>query len=150
MELCGGSHVKNVGQIGVFKIVSETGVAAGVRRIEALTGKAAVSYMNEKAQLLAQTVSALKTTEANVLDKISSLLAENKEMKQELAKVQAERAKADSQKLLMGLEEYNGVNVIVGKIQASNMDELRNSADLICNKFENRALSYSAPYSATK
>ncbi|WP_304066741.1 alanine--tRNA ligase [Megamonas hypermegale] len=136
MELCGGSHVKNVGQIGVFKIVSETGVAAGVRRIEALTGKAAVSYMNEKAQLLAQTVSALKTTEANVLDKISSLLAENKEMKQELAKVQAERAKADSQKLLMGLEEYNGVNVIVGKIQASNMDELRNSADLICNKFE--------------
>ena len=114
MELCGGSHVKNVGQIGVFKIVSETGVAAGVRRIEALTGKAAVSYMNEKAQLLAQTVSALKTTEANVLDKISSLLAENKEMKQELAKVQAERAKADSQKLLMGLEEYNGVNVIVG------------------------------------
>ena len=57
-------------------------------------------------------------------------------MKAEIAKVQAERAKADSNKLLMALKEYNGVNVIVGKIQAANMDELRNSADLLCNKFD--------------
>ena len=62
--------------------------------------------------------------------------AEGKEMKAEIAKVQAERAKADSNKLLMALKEYNGVNVIVGKIQAANMDELRNNADLLCNKFD--------------
>lgn len=136
MELCGGSHVKNVGQIGMFKIVSETGVAAGVRRIEALTGKAAIDYMNNKAKLLAEAVSTLKTNETNLLDKINAVLTENKEMKQELTKVQAARAKADSQKLLMGLEEYNGVNVIVGKVQAATMDELRNSADLICSKYE--------------
>lgn len=136
MELCGGSHVKNVGQIGMFKIVSETGVAAGVRRIEALTGKAAIDYMNNKAKLLAEAVSTLKTNETNLLDKINAVLTENKEMKQELTKVQAARAKADSQKLLMGLEEYNGVNVIIGKVQATNMDELRNSADLICSKYK--------------
>ena len=136
MELCGGSHVKNVGQIGMFKIVSETGVAAGVRRIEALTGKAAIDYMNNKAKLLAEAVSTLKTNETNLLDKINAVLTENKEMKQELTKVQAARAKADSQKLLMGLKEYNGVNVIVGKVQAATMDELRNSADLICSKYE--------------
>ena len=136
MELCGGSHVKNVGQIGMFKIVSETGVAAGVRRIEALTGKAAIDYMNNKAKLLSEAVSTLKTNETNLLDKINAVLTENKEMKQELTKVQAARAKADSQKLLMGLEEYNGVNVIVGKVQAATMDELRNSADLICSKYE--------------
>ena len=136
MELCGGSHVKNVGQIGMFKIVSETGVAAGVRRIEALTGKATIDYMNNKAKLLAEAVSTLKTNETNLLDKINAVLTENKEMKQELTKVQAARAKADSQKLLMGLKEYNGVNVIVGKVQAATMDELRNSADLICSKYE--------------
>ncbi|MBM6832398.1 alanine--tRNA ligase [Megamonas hypermegale] len=136
MELCGGSHVKNVGQIGMFKIVSETGVAAGVRRIEALTGKAAIDYMNNKAKLLSEAVSTLKTNETNLLDKVNTVLTENKEMKQELTKVQAARAKADSQKLLMGLKEYNGVNVIVGKVQAATMDELRNSADLICSKYE--------------
>ena len=136
MELCGGSHVKNVGQIGMFKIVSETGVAAGVRRIEALTGKATIDYMNNKAKLLAEAVSTLKTNETNLLDKINAVLTENKEMKQELTKVQAARAKADSQKLLMCLEAYNGVNVIIGKVQATNMDELRNSADLICSKYK--------------
>ena len=136
MELCGGSHVKNVGQIGMFKIISESGVAAGVRRIEAITGKASIDYMNAKANLLNTTINTLKTNETNLCDKINNLLAENKEMKSELSKVQAERAKADSNKLLMALKDYNGINVVVGKIQATNMDELRNSADLLCNKFD--------------
>ncbi len=136
MELCGGSHVKNIGQIGMFKIIGESGVAAGVRRIEAITGKAAIDYMNNKAKLLQTAITTLKTNESNLCDKIANLLQENKEMKAEIAKVQAERAKADSNKLLMALKEYNGVNVIVGKIQAANMDELRNNADLLCNKFD--------------
>lgn len=136
MELCGGSHVKNIGQIGMFKIIGESGVAAGVRRIEAITGKAAIDYMNAKAKLLQTAITTLKTNESNLCDKIANLLQENKEMKTEIAKVQAERAKADSNKLLMALKEYNGVNVIVGKIQAANMDELRNNADLLCNKFD--------------
>ena len=136
MELCGGSHVKNIGQIGMFKIIGESGVAAGVRRIEAITGKATIDYMNAKAKLLQTAITTLKTNESNLCDKIANLLQENKEMKAEIAKVQAERAKADSNKLLMALKEYNGVNVIVGKIQAANMDELRNNADLLCNKFD--------------
>ena len=136
MELCGGSHVKNVGQIGMFKIVSETGVAAGVRRIEAVTGKGAIDYMNAKAALLAKVEGTLKANEGNICERAESLLAENKEMKQELAKVQAERAKADSNKLLVGMKEYDGVNVIVGKVNASGMEELRNAADLLCSKFD--------------
>ena len=92
--------------------------------------------MNAKAKLLQTAITTLKTNESNLCDKIANLLQENKEMKAEIAKVQAERAKADSNKLLMALKEYNGVNVIVGKIQAANMDELRNNADLLCNKFD--------------
>lgn len=136
MELCGGSHVKNVGQIGMFKIVSETGVAAGVRRIEAVTGKGAIDYMNAKAALLTEVEGILKANEGNICERAESLLAENKDMKQQLAKVQAERAKADSNKLLVGMKEYDGVNVIVGKVNASGMEELRNAADLLCSKFD--------------
>ena len=136
MELCGGSHVKNVGQIGMFKIISESGVAAGVRRIEAVTGKASIEYMNGKANLLQKATTALKTNETNLCDRIESLLAENKEMKQELAKVQEMRTKAESHKLLMGLKEYNGVDVIVGKVQVNGMDEIRNTADILSSKFE--------------
>ncbi len=136
MELCGGSHVKNVGQIGMFKIVSESGVASGVRRIEALTGKAALEYMNKKAALLSKVTTNLKTNEANLFDRIENLLAENKDMKHELAKAQEMRSKAESQKLLMGLKEYDGINAIVGTVKAESMDELRNTADLLCSKVE--------------
>lgn len=134
MELCGGSHVKNVGHIGTFKIVSESGVAAGVRRIEAITGKAAIEYMNKKAALLQEATVALKTNESNLCDRIKNLLAENKDMKHELAKIQEMRTKAESQKLLMGLKEYNGVSIVIGKVQAESMDELRSAADLLCEK----------------
>lgn len=136
MELCGGSHVKNVGQIGLFKIVSETGVAAGVRRIEAVTGKAAIDYMNAKANLLKQVTSELKTTEGNLLGRVNGLLDENKQLKQDLTKLQEEKTKAASAKLLMAVEKYNDVSAVVGKTQATNMDDLRKSADLICDKIE--------------
>ncbi len=88
--------------------------------------------MNGKAALLAQATTALKANETNLLDRIDTLLSENKEMKQAIAKAQAERAKVESNKLLMALKEYDGVNVVVGKIQVENMNELRDAADNIC------------------
>ncbi len=134
MELCAGSHVKNVGQIGMFKIVSETGVASGVRRIEAVTGKAALDYMNAKAALLSQVAAALKSSEEEVPTALGKLLAEKKEMEKQLEEAAANRDKADAAKLLAAVSNFSGVPVVCGKAQAASMDELRAVADLTLSK----------------
>ncbi len=136
MELCGGSHVKNVGQIGMFKIVSETGVASGVRRIEALTGGAALAYAQKKMTELAETAAAMKVREDEVPAQVEKLLQEKKSMQAELDKVAAAREAADAQKLLMAAQDINGVSVIAGKAQAKDMEELRDIADMAVGKLE--------------
>jgi len=138
MELCGGAHVKNVGQIGMFKIVSESGVASGVRRIEALTGKAAIAYMNAKQQILQQVAEKLRVpVEEEIPGRIDGLLAESKQLQHQVNEFHAARAKADAENLLQGVQEVNGIQVIVAKADAADMDELRNIADMTCDKLEN-------------
>ena len=136
MELCGGSHVKNVGQIGMFKIVSETGVASGVRRIEAITGKAALDYANGKMAVLTEVAAKLKTNENELSAQVDKLLAEQKQMQAELAKVAEMREKADAQKLLTAIQEIGNVNFMAGRAKAASIDELRGVADLACGKVE--------------
>lgn len=134
MELCGGSHVKNVGQIGLFKIISETGIAAGVRRIEALTGEAAINYLNNKADVLEQLVTALKCKEDHAVNKVHELQNENKEYQKELAKVKAENAANASDQLLEKTVGIGDVKVIATELEASGVDELRMTADTLLEK----------------
>ena len=136
MELCAGSHVENVGQIGMFKIISETGIASGVRRIEALTGKAALDYANEKLALLSAAAVQLKTNEADVPSAIEKLQAEKKAADAKLAEVAAMREKADAQELLMGMTDVAGVHVVMGKANVEGMDALREVADLLLAKMK--------------
>ncbi|MCQ1533926.1 alanine--tRNA ligase [Mitsuokella jalaludinii] len=136
MELCAGSHVKNVGQIGMFKIVGETGIASGVRRIEAITGKAALDYANEKFAVLQKAASLLKANEDDVPAAVEKLQAENKEMAGKLADVAAMQEKADAQQLIAGVKEVNGISVVTGKANVENMDSLREVADLTLSKIE--------------
>ncbi len=136
MELCAGSHVKNVGQVGMFKIVSESGVASGVRRIEAITGKAALDYVNGKMAVLSEAASLLKTKEEELPAQIEKVQAESKEMSKQLAEVAEMREKADAQNLLTGLKTIKDVNVVCGKSNASSMDELRDVADMTSSKIE--------------
>ncbi len=137
MELCGGSHVKNVGQIGLFRIVSETGVASGVRRIEAVTGKAALELANHERQLLEQTAALLKTRSADVVVQVEKTLEAQKEMQKQVDEFRAVREKADAQKLLMGVEEINGINYVSGGAETDSMDALRNLADVVMEKVQN-------------
>ena len=137
MELCGGSHVSNVGQIGMFKIVSETGVAAGVRRIEAITGEAALGWAHERAEALSQAAELLKCRDTEVVQKLSVLSTDYKEMKKKLDEVQRMREKADAQKLLMAVQTYGDVQFVTGKANVEGMDALREMADLTAAKLTN-------------
>ncbi len=137
MELCGGSHVKNVGQIGMFKIVGETGIASGVRRIEAITGRAAIEHANHEMQLLEYTSSLLKVRKEDVPSQTEKMLTAQKDMQKQLEQVREMQEKADAQKLLMAVQEMGDIRFVCGKASAKDMEELRKIADLACEKLEN-------------
>lgn len=120
----------------MFKIVSESGVASGVRRIEAITGQAALDYVQGKMAVLAEAAAKLKAKEEDVPAQIEKVQAEVKAMQKELAEVAAMREQADAADLLGGMKTVNGVAVACGKSNAAGMDELRDVADMTCSKLE--------------
>lgn len=136
-ELCGGSHVKNVGQIGRFKIVSEGGVAAGVRRIEAITGRAAIKDANRQTEILNSAAGLLKVRSEDLPSRIEKILNEDREMKKQLDEVHALREKAEAQKILAGIKEIGGLKFVSGLAHAKNLEELRDMADKAIDKLEN-------------
>ncbi|MBQ7453831.1 MAG: alanine--tRNA ligase, partial [Selenomonadaceae bacterium] len=135
-ELCGGSHVKNVGQIGRFKIVSEGGIAAGVRRIEAVTGRAAIKDATLQNKLLNSVASLLKVRADDLPAQIEKILAEEKNMRKQLDEVHKLREQAEAQKILVGGEEIGGLKYLKGVVQTKTADELRTMADFISDKLE--------------
>jgi len=143
-ELCGGSHVKNVGQIGRFKIVSEGGVAAGVRRIEAITGRAAIQDANKQTQILNSVSSLLKVRAEDLTAQVEKILAEDKAMKKQLDEVQVLRERAEAQKLLMAAKEIGELKYLSGMAQVKGMDELRDMADFLIGKLEQGVLVLAA------
>ena len=135
-ELCGGSHVKNIGQIGRFKIVSESGIAAGVRRIEAVTGRAAIKDAVRQNQLLNEVSALLKVRAEELPAQVEKILAEDKTMRKQLDEVHKLKERAEAQKLLVGGEEVNGLKYVKGIVQAKTADELRNAADFLSDKID--------------
>ncbi|SHJ95199.1 alanine--tRNA ligase [Propionispora hippei] len=130
-ELCGGVHVSNTGEIGVFKIVAEAGIGSGVRRIEAVTGFGALEYIKERENTLQQAAHALKTRPEELLNRIDSLQGGIKELEQELAAIKTKLAKGDVEELLSRVETIQGIKVAVGVVAANDMDALRSIADMV-------------------
>ena len=143
-ELCGGSHVKNIGQIGRFKIVSEGGIAAGVRRIEAVTGRAAIKDATKQNELLNQVSTLLKVRAEDIPAQVEKLLAEDKNMRKQLEEVQRIKERAEAQKLLVGVEEIGGLKYLKGVVQAKTPDDLRGMADFLIDKLDGGALVLAA------
>ena len=135
-ELCGGSHVKNVGQIGRFKIVSEGGIAAGVRRIEAVTGRAAIKDATHQNELLNSVASILKVRAEDLPAQVEKILAEDKSMRKQLNELQKIKERAEAQKILVGGEEVGGLKYVKGLVQAKTPDELRGMADFMIGKVD--------------
>lgn len=104
-ELCGGTHVKATGEIGAFIILSEAGIAAGVRRIEAITGEKAVEFIQNNKQILQQLTDALNATNENLVEKVEQLLTEKRQLEKELQKARAVNLQAGVDELLKKAEK---------------------------------------------
>lgn len=129
LELCGGCHVPNTSVIGLFKIVSESGIGAGTRRIEAVTGEAAYLQMNEQIGILKEAASKLKTSPKEVANRVDLLQAEIKQLQRENESLAAKLGNIEAGSLIENAKNIAGVNVLSAKIQGVDMSNLRNMAD---------------------
>ena len=133
-ELCGGTHVSNTGLITTFKIVSESGVAAGVRRIEALTGDGVFAYYKAQEQKLAEAAKLLKATPENLTEKISHLLAETKSLHSEIESLKSKAAQEAVGDVMNQVEEICGVKVLAVRVEDVDMGGLRELGDQLKEK----------------
>ncbi len=133
-ELCGGTHVSNTGKIMTFKLVSEAGVAAGVRRIEALTGEGVFAYYKEVEKTLAEAAKAAKSTPANLTDKIEHMLAEIKSLQSEIESLKSKAAKDALGNVMDQVVEVKGVKLLATSVDGVDMNGLRDLGDQLKEK----------------
>ncbi|MED4860835.1 alanine--tRNA ligase [Bacillus atrophaeus] len=129
LELCGGCHVKNTAEIGLFKIVSESGIGAGTRRIEAVTGQGAYLEMNSQIGLLKQVAGELKTNVKDVPKRVAALQANLKEAQRENESLLAKLGNAEAGAILSNVKDISGVKVLAEKVNAKDMNHLRTMVD---------------------
>ena len=134
IEFCGGTHVKNTGNIMAFKILSETGVAAGVRRIEALTSKGLLDYYSAQEKKLHETAKLLKATPENIEEKVSHLMNENKALKGEVESLKSKLAKDAMGDVMNQVEEVKGVKFLATSLEGVDMNGLRDLGDQLKEK----------------
>ncbi len=129
MELCGGTHVKNTGELGLFKILSESSVAAGVRRIEAVTGLGFISEAEKTHENLLKAAYVLKTTPSELFNRLESLLAEIKEKDREIAVLNGKMASNQLEDIMKDAKDINGVLVVTANLSGVGVDALRSVGD---------------------
>ncbi|KAA9026399.1 alanine--tRNA ligase [Niallia endozanthoxylica] len=129
LELCGGCHVPNTSVIGLFKIVSESGIGAGIRRIEAVTGEGAYSLMNNQINILKEAAAKLKTNPKEVPARIEILQNEMKQLQRENESLATKLGNIEAGSLVSNVKDINGVPVLAAKVQGTDMNNLRNMAD---------------------
>lgn len=134
MELCGGTHVRNTSEIGLFKIVSETGVAAGVRRIEAVTGHASYKYVLKNEELIKSVENRLKTTRENIEQRIDEMEKHEREQRKEIESIKAKLLGNTASDMTSEIKEINGIKVLAKVFEGVEPNELKNIADEIRNK----------------
>ena len=131
MELCGGTHVRAAGDIGLFKIVSEAGIAAGVRRIEALTGTGALGFVRQMEDEQRALAALLKAEGGNPLDRLEKLMARQRELQREIESLQGKLNAAASGDLLSQVVEVNGVKLLAVQVQVEDIKALRDLSDTL-------------------
>ncbi len=139
VELCGGTHVGNTGSIGIIKIISESGIAAGIRRIEAVTAAKAEEYINEKIESVAE-ITALLKSPGSIKESVENLLAENAILKKSIEKFEAQSASAIIMELEANAVQIKGIRFLCGKIVTGSAEMLKNIAFQVRNSSDNTVL----------
>lgn len=140
MELCGGTHVSNTAEIGVFKIVSETGVASGVRRIEAVAGPAVLDYLNVRDKVVKELSDRFKVQAEELPDRITKLQNEIKSTQKQLDAVKGELAIAKSDQLLAQAESVGDFKIIIAQLGEIDAESLKTAAERLLHKLGNGAI----------
>ncbi|KAA5807588.1 alanine--tRNA ligase [Thermoanaerobacterium thermosaccharolyticum] len=141
-ELCGGTHVDNTGNIGVFKIISESGVAAGIRRIEAVTGINAIKFLNEKEEIIANVGQILKVNEKDIVNRIIGLSQTIKDYERQMEQLKAKIALSTSERLANSAVDFNGVKFISAVLNDFDVDELKMMGDILKDKLKSAVLVF--------
>ena len=145
VEFCGGTHVDNTGKIGMFKIISESSVAAGVRRIEAVTGYNVMKLIADKQALINETAAVLKVGNASEIAKrANAVMAELKDTQKELESLEAKLAFAKLDEILKGKTEIGGLEIIAAKVDGSSADEIRSICEKVKGDNENAVIVLAA------
>ena len=134
LELCGGTHASRTGDIGLFRITSEAGIAAGVRRIEAVTGKNALAYIAETDALIGQIAALVKGSRTNLVEKVKQVADKNRQLEKELEKINSKLASAQSNDLLSQVKQINGISVLATEVEGLDAKSLRDMVDQLKNK----------------
>lgn len=143
-ELCGGTHVAQIGQIGLFKIVTESGVAAGIRRVEAVTGKAAVEYVQQREAQLLEIAQTLKTNPQEVTHKISQVIENVRQAEKELARLKTKLASSQGDELAVQAQEIKGIKVLTANLENADLKTMRETLDQLKAKLKTCAIVLSA------
>jgi alanyl-tRNA synthetase len=143
-ELCGGTHVKATGDIGLFKIVSEGGVAAGVRRIEAVTGANALVYLQSLEDTVAQAAGALKAQPAELNARIQQVLDQVKALEKELSAAKGKLASAQGDELLSQAVDVKGIKLLVATLEGADAKTLRDTMDKLKDKIKTAVIVLTA------
>ncbi|KIL46088.1 alanine--tRNA ligase [Jeotgalibacillus campisalis] len=134
LELCGGCHVSNTASIGLFRIVSEGGIGAGTRRIEAVTGEAAYRYMDDQIQLLQKSAALVKSNPNDLFSKIQNMQSDSRDLQRENDSLHAKMSNIEAENIMDNVITVDGIAVLAQKVQAADVNSLRSMADDVKNK----------------
>jgi alanyl-tRNA synthetase len=144
-ELCGGTHVRHAGEIGLLKVVSEGSIASGVRRVEALTGAGALEKFQRTTAAVQQAAAMLRTTENELLEQIDKLLAQQKALERQLEALKEKTAYAVAAELEPQAREIRGVKVLSARVDSLDRAQMRNLADALRNKWKSAVILLASP-----
>lgn len=139
-EFCGGTHARRTGDIGLFKIVAEYGIASGIRRIEMVTGRYALAWVNEQLGFMNNLAATLKTTPNSLQEKVSQLLLDNKNQEKMIAKLLSEKAQKSGADILGEIEEIKGINLLIKQLEGMDSQTMRHTMDQLKSRIDSAVI----------